>query len=149
MNSEHASREHRERLMMRGIDGVATAAERAELEDILDADPNLRAEFEDYRAISSATEGVVQRIRSSAHPLGARERDQTTVAIHVGWLLALAGVSTGMLYGAYLFMMSPEATAVSKVTTGLMAAGSVILFLHALWGRLRTASTDPYREIDQ
>ena len=146
-------RERIEGLMMLALDGEIEAGERAELEAALDADPELRAEWQRLQNLQEVTR--MTRIETPSDVLwgGYWESVYNRLERGLGWLLAGAGALVLSLYGLWVWLESLWADSSLPIFVKLaifsLVAGLVVLGLSALREKLFTYRHDPYKEIQR
>lgn len=138
--------ERYEILLMKAVDGEITHAEHAELEALLDADPERRAEYHDMTAIKSLTDNVVQRILADADLEPIRPSAPTRHILTLSWLLILSGLALILGWTAYETLTEPDVPLAVSVGLGASLLGSVVIVGYLL--TLRVRGRDPYEEID-
>ena len=65
-----------------------------------------------------------------------------------GWLLVVAGTVVLTAWGVYSYIKSPE-DLWTKLATGALVIGFVLLLLSAVLDRVRDLRTDRYREVER
>src|SRR5262249_2632729 len=87
MDAHEMIDEHVERLIVRALDGEATAAERAELDALMAQNPAVRALHDEYERLDGAAKTALERVLVRPTPATPAPR------IYRGpWLVAAAGV---------------------------------------------------------
>lgn len=140
-------RAHYEALLMKVVDGVATAAEQAELDAYAATDVQMQAELTDFSRIKETTDAMTQRILATRRIEAPRPAPRRTIGAAFG--LVFAGLALLLGYAAYALAVDPSAPLVVKLGAGALGLGVSVLFFYLLWIRLRGAGRDPYEEIDQ
>ncbi len=138
-----------EELLMKATDGVLSAAESEELEALLEAHPERRAELEDYELIMGATDAMRDRIIAGAQIEPPRESASTFALLSLGWLLFFAGLCLIYGWALWALLSDPDTPWHVKGGVGLLGAGLALLFTHVARTRLRGLRHDPYSEIDR
>ena len=136
-----------EELMVRVVDGVATAAERDELMNHAVSQPELQKELEAHMALKAVTDGWVDRLevdlvedRQRVHPLSRWERG-------VGWSLFLVGLAVLLGFGISELVLEPEVPHWVKLGVGGLFSGCGILLASVVRWRLATSKSDKYNEV--
>jgi anti-sigma factor RsiW len=136
-------------LLMKAVDGVLSVDEERELDALLEAQPELAEELDDYRDIKEVTDAMTQRILADAHIEPPRPTAAARGAIGLGWSALLVGYVLLLGYGGYVLSLDNDVPTTIKLGIGALAFGGLILFGYALRVRLRASGRDPYEEIDR
>jgi anti-sigma factor RsiW len=142
------SEEH-EVLLSGFLDGELNPDQARLVEELLQADPLFRREFEQMKRFAVGTRAA---FTVEAPPDYMWEDFLGGVLARLerraGWLLLIAGALLLIACGLYYFVSGPWAPAWVKVLAALPAAGLLLLFVSVLRQRLRVARTDRYsREV--
>lgn len=148
-----ADREKLRGLMMAALDGEITADERAELERGLEADGELRQEWESMRRVKEVTaemgfreppEEIWGRYWTSVYNRAERG---------VGWILASVGAIVLVGYFAWeavqRLLAETELPWGVKVAIFALALGGIILAISVAREKFFTWRRDPYKEIER
>jgi anti-sigma factor RsiW len=134
-------------LMVKVVDGMATADERQELMSQLHGRPDLQVELDAHLALKATTDGWVERLALdriedawTANPVQRVERV-------VGLTLVLGGVSVLTGFGLVTLLVDPTAPLWVKLGVSALVAGLSILMLSAIRWRLHTRKHDRYSEV--
>ena len=141
------NQERFEMLMVKVVDGFATPEEEAELQSLLDEQPELQRELDMHTDLKQVTDDWVHRLE---HDLVQDKYDAGTLAkIEQGIGLTLFLLGFGVLTGGGVVMLflDPEAPLWLKGGTGATLAGLIILLGSVIRWRLTTGKSDPYKEV--
>jgi len=145
--------EHVQRLMMAVLDGEATAEERSELDGLLAADAELRAEW-----------GRMGRVKEVTGSMSFREPPpevwgQYWVSVYnrlergVGWILVSIGTVVLVGYGAWHALGSlvtdTEIPLFLKLAIMAILVGGAFLSVSVLREKLFNHRRDPYKEVER
>lgn len=134
-------------LMVKVADGLATPAERAELDAHLADHPALEKELQMHKKLNAITDGWVHRLEQDLRDDTTRKRMLPRLWLGTGvtlLLLAAAVVMGGV--GVELFL-DPEAPWWLKAGVGSGMAGAVMLLAGIGGHRLANYKNDPYTEV--
>ena len=137
-----------EQLVNKRVDGVATAAERAELDRLVAERPELADELADLIAIKEVTDAMRDRICADAMIEPPRPRPATRRLLGASYALALLGAALMLGFAATRLVGDPTVPAAVRLGVALAGLGLLGLLGYALRVRLRGAGRDPYRRID-
>jgi hypothetical protein len=151
--SDQVDRDRVNRLMMEALDGEISAAERGELDGILDAHPEIRKEDE----MMSRVKEVTGTMTYTKPPEEVWDRYWTSVYNQfergVGWILVSIGTVVVATYGAWKWLEAVwgEAGLPWIVRLGIIAvaAGLFVLAVSVIREKLFTHRHDPYKEIER
>lgn len=146
MTTEH---EHFERLLVQATDDCLSADETRELEAHLATCSVCAADLAAFTQVKAATDEVRQRIIEDVLHDPIRPSKTTRAINRVGFfaLLFAAVIAVGF---AALGIWRDDSVAIELRVGILVAMGiALLVFGNVLRLRLRSAPTDPYREIDQ
>ncbi len=136
-----------EELMVKTADGVATRAEREELMTWVADKPELRIELEEHQALGAVTDGWMARLEADLAADRERQSRSGRFESGLGVALLLAGFAVLIVAGPILAIADPALPIPTRVGMGLALTGSLLLLLHVIRSRLRTARHDPYKEV--
>ena len=119
------NQERYEMLMVKVVDGVATAAEREELMAWVVDKPDLRSELESHQAVKAVTDGWVDRLMVDIAEDRVREGAGHRMGVGVGLGVLLTSVLVLLGWGVGQMFLQPEVPLVVQ----LGVAGSVLGFL--------------------
>ena len=139
--------ERLEELMVKAADGIATEAEKRELEQEIEHRPELAAELEVHMNIKSITDGWSQRLELDL--VEDAQQKQRAAENWIGVSLFLAGISVLLAFGMVELVIDPEVPLWLKTGYGLMGAGTVLLLLSAIRHRMATSKQDKYSEVQR
>ena len=153
MNERTDPMDERADLLMRALDGVLDAAERAAFEARLADDPQLR---EEWRRLSRAREATMG-LKLRNPPEGLWDGYWTSVYSRtergLGWILVSLGVIVvgGWAVWTWLGELLADTTTPLIVRFGLIAMfiGMVILAVSVVRHRINVLRTDPYKDIQR
>ena len=140
-------------LMMAALDGEIAADERAELERLLAAEPELRAEWQSLGKVKEVTHTMNYRKPPDETWDHYFESVYNRLERGLGWTLvslgtiALAGYALWELVQALL--ADTELPALVKLGVFALLLGGVILLVSVVRERLFTRRSDPYRGIQR
>ena len=129
--------------LMRFLDGEAAPEERAAVERRLLESSELRRELALYQSIKDGFRDM------TFVPLGeesAWDRIRKRVSTPVGWVLAGSGLAAWTGYGLWAYFTSPTGI-VTKLATGGVVIGILVLLANVIWDRCKEYRTDPYRHV--
>jgi anti-sigma factor RsiW len=137
-----------ETLLSGHLDGELTQAAEQKVRIHLEDCGHCRGLFEQLRALREATmtsEFVKEPDRQwDEQPRGAASR----TGYHLGWTVAVVWIVITVGYGMWQLWAEAAGWFERTMVFGGVAA-AVLLFSSVLIDRLRTARTDPYREVDK
>ena len=139
--------ERLEILMVRVVDGLASPAERAELDSALEARPELRRELETHMAIKMTTDQWVRRLDLDLAEDALRTNPTIRWVNRIGMTFAAAGFAILTGYGLVAVLLDPEAPLWIRAGMGLFGGGSALLMGSAIVHRFRTWKSDAYKEV--
>ncbi len=138
-------------LLEKGLTGGLTAAEMKELEELLNADPELRSEWESLRSIREVTSAMKFREPSQetwdTYWAGVYARLERGIA----WMLISISLSILLGYGLYTLVLSfienSQLSLFLKIVIGGLAIGVGILLVSVLREKLSVRKSERYKEI--
>ena len=141
------------RLMMAALDGESTAEERSELDALLAADAELRAEWERMGRVKEVTGTMTY----NKPPEEVWDRYWTTVYNRVergiGWILVSIGAVVVGTYGAWKWVEAiwgeTDLPLFIRMAILTVAAGLLVLAVSVVREKLFTYRHDPYKEIER
>lgn len=140
-------------LLMRGLDGELTAEGREELDALLAADPELRAERERLARLKEVTAGMKLRQPPEQIWDGYWNSVYSRVERGIGWILVSLGaiVVGGWAVWAATKDLLADPTLPGLVKAGILALGIglVVLLVSVARHRLFVYRTDPYKDIQR
>ena len=134
-------------LMVRVADGLATPAERRELDSHLRQHPNLSQELEAHMQIKAVTDQWVSRL--DVDLAGDKHQAKASTQLEARLGLALLFVGVGILggFGLAELMLDAEAPLWARLGTGATLGGLLVLLLSVIRARLATIKHDAYTEV--
>jgi anti-sigma factor RsiW len=142
--SDHARYEV---LLMKAVDGVIAADERAALDEHVASCASCRDELADFRSIKETTDTMKQRIALAAELSPAREIGARRALVSSSFALLLLATVVLVGFAGYTFAFDAHVRIIVKLGAALAAIGALGLLVHTLHARSR--GRDPYQEIDQ
>ena len=130
--------------LMRFIDGELSPDEHARVEAAITDSTELSRELGIFRAMKSGFQDLTFHPGTYRHSVWDQVNQQLTRPI--GWLHLVSGVGVWMVYGAYVFAVSP-ADPWEKLATGAIVIGILLLLTSVIWERYREWLGDPYRDV--
>lgn len=154
MNGKHADAADRARnLMMAALDGELSAEERAELDRMLAADEQLRAEWTKLRKVKEVTNTMGYREPPEEVWSGYWTSVYNRMERGLGWILASVGgvilIAFGLWHAVHEILADSGLPGYIKIALFALLLGVVILLFSVLREKLFTRSKDPYREIQR
>ena len=151
--NDPADRERAQRLMMAALDGEISAAERQELDQLLETDDRIRDEWERMNRVKEVTSAMAFR----EPPEEVWEQYWTSVYKRVergiGWILLSLGTIVLLAYGAWKWMEAiagaDDLPLVLKLAIFGGVVGLIILIVSVLREKLFTRHRDAYKEIQR
>lgn len=135
-----------EMLMVKVVDGVATAAEREELMTHVVDRPDLAEVLAKHRALKAVTDGWVKRLDADLAQDEASAAPSRRLAQLGVWAL-VAGVAVLTGGGLTEVFVDAAAPVWLKLGVGMVSGGTVALLAWAVSFRMRTGRRDPYNEV--
>ncbi|GAB4371381.1 MAG: hypothetical protein Kow0062_06860 [Acidobacteriota bacterium] len=137
-------------LMSALLDGEIDAGRAAELRRAIEADPELRREFEQLLALRGAA-------RQALVPPPVDDADWEALALRVaagtsagvGWTLLAPGAAALVLGGLAGFLLSDEVPLWIRLACGATIAGLAFLLLSAIADRLRARRIERYDGVER
>ncbi len=139
--------ERLETLMVKVVDGVATAAERDELMRHVVSRPELARELDRHRAVKAVTDGWVARLELDLAEDRQRRSAPMRGAAALGVTLLLGGFGVLAGGGVVEAIVAPDAPMWVRLGIGLTVAGSLVLLGWAAVWRVRTRGQDRYSAV--
>jgi hypothetical protein len=139
--------ERTEVLMVRVVDGIATAAEREELMAYITDKPDLKQELEMHEALKAVTDGWVQRLELDLAEDRHNGQGLTRLWEMVGWTLLLVGTTILGGFGLAELLTAPDVPFWIKAGYTSLSAGFVVLFAAVIRWRLTVGKHDKYTEV--
>jgi ferric-dicitrate binding protein FerR (iron transport regulator) len=140
-------------LLMRALDGEMTEIEREELEALLAADPELRAERDRLARLTEVTAEMKPRNPPEEIWDGYWNSVYSRVERGIGWILVSLGA---IVVGGWAVWEGTKDLLVDPTLPGLVKAGIlalgfglVILLVSVARHRLFVFRTDPYKDIER
>jgi len=130
--------------LMRYLDGETSPQERARIERELEASTELRRELAVFRSMKAELVDLHFKVPASGGEVWARVA--AGLARPAGWLFLIGGLLVWLVYGLYVFTVSPGAAWRKLVVAGI-AIGFLLLLASVIWERYRSWSRDPYRDV--
>ncbi len=143
------SHEPFEALLMKTVDGVATADERARLAAHLEACEAAAPSLDDFLRIKRATDAMSQRLRRDAHIEPPRPDPAVRAWMGVAFASMLAGALALVGFALYVLFTDVTVPPVVRFGMGALALGGAFVLGRLLVLRLRARGRDPYQEIDR
>lgn len=131
--------------LMRYLDGELPEEERNRVEVALEESTELQRELAIFKAMK---EGFGDLSYSIRHPSGVWDHVSRKLARPVGWLFLIAGAALWLLYGAYVFVVSPG-NLVEKLATGAVVIGVILLLVSVVWEQYKAWHSEPYRDVQR
>ena len=138
-----------EALMMKSVDGVLDPEEARLLEEYLEKHPQRREELSGFSEIKEVTDMLTKRILDDARFDPPRESAGSRTVVNLGTILIVLGLIVLLIYGGYAFAIDPTVSLAVKIGSAAAGVGALLLLIHVVRLRLRSAATDPYKEIDR
>ena len=140
-------------LLMKAVDEALSPAEKDEFEDLLQASPDLREEWESMRAIKTITNKMT--LKEPAKEVWDMYWTNTYNRLERGlaWLLITIGAVLLTGYSGYKFFESffpdPNIPVIVKGGVILLLGGLMALSLSVLREKIFTRKSDPYKEVQR
>ena len=153
MNMHKHENEDIQRLMMAVLDGEATPEREQELRSHLDADADLRREFEELKTLKYAT--MKTQLTEPDGTLWTSYWMNTYARIErgLGWILFSAGAILLLLFGAWEitreWLADPDLPFWVKTAGILLGAGSIILLVSVIREKLFLHKNERYKDIQR
>jgi len=137
-----------ERLISGYLDGELTQAAEQKVRLHLEDCAHCRALLEDLRAIREAAMSTEFSKPDDAQWDERPRGSISFVARGAGWILAAVWAVVVGMYALWEFWTAPASPAERLLVVGGLTA-LALLFISVLLDRIRTARTDPYREVEK
>lgn len=141
------------RLLMSALDGELNAAEREELERLLDADPRLRDEWNRLSKVKEVTQSMALRKPPDevwedywASVYSRLERGVAWILVSVGGIVL---VSYGAWQGVQALIADVDMPWFLKGAILATTVGLVVLFVSVLREKLFIRVSDPYKDVQR
>ncbi len=141
------NQERYEMLMVKVVDGVATAAEREELMAWVVDKPDLRSELESHQAVKAVTDGWVDRLMVDIAEDRVREGAGHRMGVGVGLGVLLTSVLVLLGWGVGQMFLQPEVPLVVQLGVAGSVLGFLVLLGVVIRQRLLTRKSDKYTEV--
>lgn len=151
--SDRVDRQRVNRLMMEALDGEISAAERRELDEILEAHPEIRREYDMMDRAKEVTGTMTYR----QPPEEVWDRYWTSVYNRfergLGWILISIGAVVVASYGTWKWLEAVWGDAGLPLVVRLgiiaVATGLFVLAASVIREKIFTHRHDPYKEIER
>ncbi|TVQ14322.1 MAG: zf-HC2 domain-containing protein [Balneolaceae bacterium] len=153
MNMHKPGNEDLQRLMMAVLDGEATPAQEDELNRHLNADAQLRREFDELKSIKHTT--MKTRLTEPDSTLWTSYWMNTYTRIErgLGWILFSAGAILLIMFGAWEltkeWLTDPGLPVWVKTAGILLGAGTIILLVSVIREKLFLHKNERYKDIQR
>ncbi len=137
--------ERYEELVVRAVDGLASATEKDELMTYLVDHPRRRQDYESQLALKALTDGWVARLEQDVLRDHLQEAPAQKIGKWSGQLLVIVSLLLLTGGGVYEMSMDAEVPLWLKLGVGLGVVGSAVLL--AATARARHAVEDPYSKV--
>lgn len=146
-------REHARHLMMASLDGELAEADRRQLERLLAADPELRAEWDRLRKVKEVTSSMA--LRKPPEEVWSRYWVSVYNRIErgLGWVLASVGAIVLLSYGIWQaagkIVFDPSLPGIVKLAILALVVGAVTVLVSVFREKIFTRRHDPYKEVER
>jgi ferric-dicitrate binding protein FerR (iron transport regulator) len=146
-------RERCQQLIMALIDGEISAAERTELERLLEKFPEMRQELEEFQQLKEVTKTM--KLRSPDPDVWQTYWANVYNRIERGiaWFLVVVGLAIlatyGIAEGILKMMRDPEYPLILKIGSFAAILGGVLLFLSVIREKLFIRKHERYKEVQR
>jgi anti-sigma factor RsiW len=138
-----------ESLLMKATDGVITPDESRVLDEHAAGCESCRDELRDFLQLKEITDTMRDRILADARIEPFRPGKPTRAFLNLSFMLLAVGLLLLLGFAAVVFFADETVSPVVKIGAGVAGLGALGLFVYAIVVRLRSASRDPYEEIDR
>ncbi len=140
-------------LLMRALDGEISEAEREEMETLLAADPELRAERERLAHVKEVTMGMKPRNPPEETWDGYWNSVYSRLERGIGWILVSVGAIVvggwAVWTGTRELIADPSLPGLVKAGVLALGFGLVIVLVGVVRHRLFVYRSDPYKDIQR
>lgn len=140
-------------LMEKILDGSASAAEKAEFEQIMINEPEMKKEFEEQKHIKEVLKMVQLKNPTNEVWDGYWESIYNRLERSIAWLFIFAGAAVLLALGSYeaveTFLADTQTPAVIKYSTAAVIFGIALLLFSIIREKLFTRKNDKYKEIQR
>ncbi len=151
--NEESGHKTAHQLMMASIDGETNAQQESQLQALLNAEPALRQEFDELKALKELT----MKNKPEAPPPAVWENYWTGVYTRIerglGWILFSVGAIALLLFGAWEFarewITDPHIPLWVRLAGLSLAAGTIILFVSVIREKLFLHKNERYKDIQR
>jgi len=139
--------ERYEILMVKVVDGVASAAEREELMAWVVDKPDLRSELESHQAVKAVTDGWVDRLMVDIAEDQVNDSGAHKLGVGVGLGALLMGVLVLVGWGMGQLFLDPEVPLVVQLGVAGSTLGFLVLLGVVIRSRMITRKSDKYEDV--
>lgn len=140
-------------LMEKILDGSASSAEKAEFEQIIIREPEMKKEFEEQKHIKEVLKMVQLKNPTNEVWDGYWESIYNRLERSIAWLFIFAGAAILLAIGSYEavenFFADTQTPAVIKYSTAAVVFGLALLLFSVIREKLFTRKNDKYKEIQR
>ncbi len=151
--AERDERERARRLMMASLDGELEEADRPQLERLLAADAELRAEWDRLRKVKEVTSSMALRKPPEEVWSHYWVSVYNRIERGLGWVLASVAAIVLLSYGIWQaageIVSDPSLPRFVKLAILALVVGAVTLLVSVFREKLFTRRHDPYKEIER
>jgi len=144
-----ALHERFEVLVMKATDKMIDGPEQQELDAHVLGCADCAAELRDFGLIKVATDALAARLRSTARIAPPRPRQAERTITTVALLAILVGALMLMGFGIRMYWIDMTIPTIVKLGSTLVGGGLAVLMSMLVFGRIRDAGKDPYKEVDR
>ena len=151
--NEKSAMDRTRELMMRALDGEISETENVELDNLLDSDEELRAEWESFKRVKQKTNGL--ELAKPPDKLWEEYMDSVYRRVErgIGWILLSVGAVVLISYGLWELVseLIDDVTIPWYVKGGVLAllVGLVILAVSVVREKYFVFKDDPYRDVQR
>lgn len=153
MESGARGGERARQLMMRVMDGEASAEEHTELERLLHGDIELRVEWDRLTRVKEATSAMALRKPPDEVWSDYWSSVYSRLERGLGWILLSLGAIVLFSYGAYeaVTQLIADAAMPWFIKAAILAAaiGAVVLLVSVIREKIFVGRSDPYKDIER